>query len=423
MLLGSVASLLAAILLVSSPVLAMAQPTTTTGTTTTPPPQPLTPQELQEQQRLQDTITATTRNLVLGQKQVDGIVFTPRWSSPAWVEADSLSVLFAYCLPGEFADSGQQILGGSGLEVLESYALAATSDLMLWLMVIENEDENFRYPAAVGVICASDSNDPDARVLSSGEQTVINNIVKQFINIQNVQITNITQVINIINNVTTNGTGTTTPPPMGNNTGGNNTGGGPFQPPTVPGGVGGGVLDNATVAQADTRSPVVTVPSSYIVTTSALGEGSREQWTTQAVDDVDGMAILGPDNVLIQADEPGITGNTVGGPITISCNPPSSSIFPVGVTTVECTASDASGNTGIASFSIRVIRPPVSSPFLAQEQPPVEGQEQEGAPVQEEEAATEEQPAVQEEQAPPTAGGDEGGAASPPANDEGGGEE
>ena len=174
---------------------------------------PLTSEELDQQNRLQDTIAATTRNLEQGEKEVNGVVFTPRWSNPVWVEADSLSILFVYCLPGEFADSGQEILGGSELEVLESYALALTGDLMVWFAVVENEDENVRFPAAVGVICASDLNDAETRVLSPQEQTEINNIIQQFIAIQNTQVTNIDQVITIINNVTTNGTGGVTPPP------------------------------------------------------------------------------------------------------------------------------------------------------------------------------------------------------------------
>jgi hypothetical protein len=171
--------------------------------TTTPP---LTPEEQQQQNLLQNTVAATTRNLAQGQKEVNGVVYTPRWSNPVWVGANSLSILFVYCLPGEFADSGQEILGGSQLEVLESYALGVTNDVMVWLMVVENVDENVRLPAAVGVICASDLNDAETRVLSPQEETEINNIVQQFINIRTTQITNITQVINIINNGTTNGT-------------------------------------------------------------------------------------------------------------------------------------------------------------------------------------------------------------------------
>jgi hypothetical protein len=174
---------------------------------------PLTQEELEQQNRLQNEIANTTKNLESRQKQVNGVVYTPRWSNPVWVEANSLSILFVYCLPGEFADSGQEILGGSQLEVLESYSLAVTSNLTGWLMVVENEDENIRLPAAVGVICASDLNDTETRVLSPQEQQEINNIIQQFITIQNTQVTNIDQVINIINNVTS------TPAPQ-NETGG-----------------------------------------------------------------------------------------------------------------------------------------------------------------------------------------------------------
>jgi hypothetical protein len=209
----------------SLPSVTMAQQITAT---TTPP---LTPQEQEQQNRLQNEIAATTRNLENGQKQVNGVVYTPRWSSnPVSVEPGTLSILFAYCLPGEFADSGQEILGGSELEVLEFYSLAVTSNVTGWFMVVENEDTQNRLPAAVGVICASDANDAQVRVLSPGEQQEINNIIQQFTTIQNTQITNIDQVINIVNNVTstttqngtgggrmttpTNDTGTTTGQPL-----------------------------------------------------------------------------------------------------------------------------------------------------------------------------------------------------------------
>src|SRR5215204_368093 len=174
---------------------------------------PLTQEELDQQNRLQNEIANTTKNLENGQKQVNGVVYTPRWSNLVWVQPDSLSILFVYCLPGEFTDSGQEILSGSELEVLESYSLAVTNDLMVWFMVVENENENVRLAAAVGVICSSDANDAETRVLSPQEQQEINNIIQQFITIQNTQVTNIDQVINIINNVTST-------PPAQNQTGG-----------------------------------------------------------------------------------------------------------------------------------------------------------------------------------------------------------
>jgi PKD repeat protein len=226
-------ALVASIIFVA-PSLSMAQQQTTTGTTGTstaaPTTEPLTPEEQREQDRLQRTTTAITQNLAQGQKQINGIVYTPRWSEPVWVQPNSLSLLFVYCLPGEFAESGQEILGGSEMEVLESYSLAVTSDLTGWLMVVENENQTDRLPAAVGVICTSDANEPETRVLSPQEQIEINNIIQQFITVRNTVINNVTQIINIINNVTTNGTGgvIVTPPPPSptNGTGGTNDTGG-----------------------------------------------------------------------------------------------------------------------------------------------------------------------------------------------------
>jgi PKD repeat protein len=209
-----VAFFLAAILFVVflfPPSLAMAQQqTTSTAPTISSSPSslsittipPLTPEELQQQNRLQNVIAATTRDLNETEKQVSGVVFTPRWSEPIWVNANSVAVLVAYCLPGEFADSGQEILGGFGLEVLESYAVDLPQGFMAWMAVVGNEDGNVRLPAAQGVICASDLNNTDTRILSPQEQQQINNINQQFSTIQNTQITNIDQVINIINNVT-----------------------------------------------------------------------------------------------------------------------------------------------------------------------------------------------------------------------------
>jgi len=46
------------------------------------------------------------------------------------------------------------------------------------------------------------------------------------------------------------------------------------------------------------------------------------------------------------------TDNCPGG--NIACVPPSGSFFPVGVTTVTCTATDASGNTDVCSFTVTV---------------------------------------------------------------------
>jgi uncharacterized repeat protein (TIGR01451 family) len=46
-----------------------------------------------------------------------------------------------------------------------------------------------------------------------------------------------------------------------------------------------------------------------------------------------------------------------GAVIPVTCTPPSGSTFPIGTTTVVCTARDAAGNTASVSFSITVVSP------------------------------------------------------------------
>src|SRR5215203_3378365 len=187
MLIGSIVAFFLAVILfvvfLFLPSLAMAQQqTTTTAPTISSPPSslsittlpPLTPEEQEQQNRLQGVIAATTRDLNETEKQVSGVVFTPRWSEPIWVNPNSIAVLVAYCLPGEFADSGQEILGGFGLEVLESYAVDLPQGFMAWMAVVGNQADDVRLPAALGVICASDLNRPDTRILSPQEQQEIN---------------------------------------------------------------------------------------------------------------------------------------------------------------------------------------------------------------------------------------------------------
>ena len=45
----------------------------------------------------------------------------------------------------------------------------------------------------------------------------------------------------------------------------------------------------------------------------------------------------------------------VDGPVAVLCSPPSGSTFPVGTTTVNCSAADSRGNTGAGSFDVSVI--------------------------------------------------------------------
>ena len=81
------------------------------------------------------------------------------------------------------------------------------------------------------------------------------------------------------------------------------------------------------VVVADTTPPTVTVPAS-IVTEAAGAAGAAVTFSASATD-------------------------LIAGALTPTCSPASGATFPLGVTTVTCTASDGT-NTGQASFTVTV---------------------------------------------------------------------
>jgi hypothetical protein len=356
--------------------------------------------------------------LIQGEKQIDGLVYTPRWSNATWVEADSLAIAFAYCLPGEFAESGQHIIGGSDLEVLESYVLAITNNLTGWLIVVENENENARLPAAAGAICSSDANVTEARVLSPQEQIVINNIINQFTTVRN----DITQVINIINNVTR-------PPPNNNTGGGNNT-----DPLTVTANIAdidqgetpvvlfeiltdGGRppftcewdLGDNTTSDTCSVSHIYQNTGTYtasVTVTDSAGQTASDSTPPFDITNTGGNntggiptywrppVITVPDDITVQAIGPAgapvafevtATENLEGDTYTVpvSCDPESGGTFPIGVTVVTCTAMGTIFDNGQRhitqeSFTITVEEPPAGGeaepPTNTVEEPPAGGE-------------------------------------------------
>ena len=115
-----------------------------------------------------------------------------------------------------------------------------------------------------------------------------------------------------------------------------------FDPGTLPYGVAIDSAGDYVVAEAGTRTisrispeqeddttpPVVTVPAD--ITAEATGpSGAEVIFTATAMDLVDGS-------------------------LPVTCSLPSGSMFPLGTTTVYCSATDAAGNTGYASFSVTV---------------------------------------------------------------------
>src|SRR3989449_563975 len=83
-----------------------------------------------------------------------------------------------------------------------------------------------------------------------------------------------------------------------------------------------------TVTVRDTTAPVVTIPASMTVEATGPG-GALATFAASAMDIVDG-------------------------PLSASCSRLSGSTFPLGVTSVTCSAMDAHGNLGSASFTITV---------------------------------------------------------------------
>jgi hypothetical protein len=82
----------------------------------------------------------------------------------------------------------------------------------------------------------------------------------------------------------------------------------------------------------DTRPPTITTPGDITVNAPSSTDGATVDYTVTVIDSVD--------------DNP-----------QLSCQPPSGSTFSLGVTTVRCTATDSSGNTSTASFTVTVLPP------------------------------------------------------------------
>jgi hypothetical protein len=88
-----------------------------------------------------------------------------------------------------------------------------------------------------------------------------------------------------------------------------------------------------------------------MIVEATSAEGAQVTYTVTAQDNVDSNATLEEDGSTVTQDD-------VGGNITMSCNPSSGSVFPIGSTTVQCSATDEAGNTETESFTVTVNPPP-----------------------------------------------------------------
>lgn len=113
--------------------------------------------------------------------------------------------------------------------------------------------------------------------------------------------------------------------------------------------IGTGVISNETVptsfpnhggSHVDAISPTVTVPQNIVVTAPDSNGATVNYPAPTATDDI--AVTSGP-----------------------TCSPSSGSVFPIGTTTVTCTANDATGNVGTATFIVTVTSPPPPPPYWA----------------------------------------------------------
>ncbi|MBM4035180.1 MAG: HYR domain-containing protein [Planctomycetes bacterium] len=86
--------------------------------------------------------------------------------------------------------------------------------------------------------------------------------------------------------------------------------------------------DTVDITVEDKTPPELVVPSPIVVE-QATGDGTRVEWECIAADICDAE-------------------------VDVMCVPPSGSVFPLGVTTVTCTATDDSGNQTVRSFTVTV---------------------------------------------------------------------
>src|ERR687896_688603 len=156
-----------------------------------------------EEEDVEETQETATENLTEEDRDVDGIEFTPRWGAISTLEPDSIDVLFADCLDDEFAVSSQFVFETSDIIASQSFPVAFEDDddetAMTWIAVVENTHSTDDKAASIGVICASenDGDDDDDYDIDYSTKTTINNIVKNFIRVENNQIVNLNNIINI----------------------------------------------------------------------------------------------------------------------------------------------------------------------------------------------------------------------------------
>ncbi|MFH9689301.1 VWA domain-containing protein [Streptomyces sp. NPDC017413] len=108
------------------------------------------------------------------------------------------------------------------------------------------------------------------------------------------------------------------------------------------------------------------VPGTDTVGPAAVPDPDFRQQISIAVNDVDVPVVTVDDRTARAPDDDGVridytatATDPQDGALPVTCVPPSGSLFPVGTTTVTCSATDAAGNTGADTARFEVLEPVV----------------------------------------------------------------
>src|SRR5215212_5472851 len=182
------------VILIATAIL-FAGPITTATATTTPTTQ------VQQIINLQNS---AIERLSESDRDVNGIEFTPRWGAVSTIQPNQVEPLFAACVEDEFAVSLMYIFQTPDIIPYQSFPVALPGNSMLWLAVVKNTDTNNAGAASIGVICADENGGggEGRNNLDITTKTIIQNTVKNIINVQNNQIVNLNNIVNVYQQIT-----------------------------------------------------------------------------------------------------------------------------------------------------------------------------------------------------------------------------
>jgi hypothetical protein len=131
--------------------------------------------------------------------------------------------------------------------------------------------------------------------------------------------------------------------------------------------------DNATIECTPASGSLFPMGTTTVTCTASEGSGSiiAQGTFTVTVEDTKPPDIICPSDKIVECET--LQGTAVDFSVTatdtcdpapvIACNPPSGTVFAPGSTTVECSATDATGNQSLCTFTVSVIdtQPPIIS--------------------------------------------------------------